>query len=343
MFARSDSQTVRNRRDRIGVNERVFNRRAIIAVRTEQSRVGSMQRRDNFRRAVADHLPGEKGGGGVRHSVVHMKNIERFCSADLRHFYREGQRVIGTRKQFVFTDRDLVKVNSRRRKIEPDRFRVAEEMNLVSARRQFGPERGGENSAAADERKTGDPNFKSRDFIGPIAPSIRFVRIGDFVALHESDTRRVGFVQILSLTRAGDVMRAADDRLHPAQTRIARRADLLRRHAPATAVRCNDPRLCAAAVFRPGNVPAQFRLPIRHRRNNRQPWRPVFGMSGSLERSTRIPSSNPMRAYISRQKSATFEAVNRFEMLDQLGSNIVRQLPRHFLLPVRHNSFRVER
>jgi hypothetical protein len=35
-------------------------------------------------------------------------------------------------------------------------------MNFVTARGQFGSERGRENTAAANERKAGDPNFEWR-------------------------------------------------------------------------------------------------------------------------------------------------------------------------------------
>ena len=95
-------QTFRNSRDRIGMNERMLDCGAVIAVLSEQGRVGPVQSRDNLRRAIADHFRGQKSGDGVRHSVMHVKNIERFCAADFRHLYGKRQCVIGTRKQSVF-------------------------------------------------------------------------------------------------------------------------------------------------------------------------------------------------------------------------------------------------
>ena len=48
----------------------------------------------------------------------------------------------------------------------------------------------------------------------------------DLVARDELNAGRVRRVQIFDLTRTGDVMRAADNGLHPPQTRVARRTDL---------------------------------------------------------------------------------------------------------------------
>ena len=157
-------QTFRNRRDRIGMEQRVFDRGAVLGIWTEQSRVGSVQRRHDLRRGIADHFRGQEGRGRVRHGVVHVENIELILPADLGHFDGERQGVIGTREQTALTDRDLVEVNSRRRKVEPDRFGVAEEMNRVAAGREFGAERGRENSAAPDQRKTGDPDLERSRF-----------------------------------------------------------------------------------------------------------------------------------------------------------------------------------
>ena len=109
------------------------------------------KRRDNFRRGLADHFRSEKGRGRVRHGVVHVENIQLILSADLGHLDRERQGVIGTREHAALTDGDLMEMNSRRRKIEPDRFGVAEEMDGVAAGRELGAERGRENSASSDQ------------------------------------------------------------------------------------------------------------------------------------------------------------------------------------------------
>src|SRR5437588_443639 len=57
-------------------------------------------------------------------------------------------------------------------------------------------------------------------------PDIRETGIGNLVSLHEGHAGCVGFVQIFSLAGARNVVRAVDDGLHPAQTRVARRTDL---------------------------------------------------------------------------------------------------------------------
>ena len=144
------------------MNERMLDCGAIIAVLPEQGRVGSVQSCDNLRRAISNHLPRQKSGDGVRHGVVHVKNIECFRAPDLRHLYRQRQCVIGTRKQLVFIHRDLMKKNSRRSKIEPYRFCVAEEMDLVPARCQLTSKCAGKDAASADEREASDAKLKFR-------------------------------------------------------------------------------------------------------------------------------------------------------------------------------------
>jgi hypothetical protein len=57
---------------------------------------------------------------------------------------------------------DLMEVDARPGEIEPDRFGVAEEMDLVPARGQLGAEGRGQNATAPYQRKTGDPNLERR-------------------------------------------------------------------------------------------------------------------------------------------------------------------------------------
>ena len=96
----------------------------------------------------------------MRHGVVHVENIQLILLADLGHLDGERQGVIGTREYAALTDGDLMEMNSRRRKIEPDWFGVAEEMDGVAAGREVGAERGRENPAPSDKRKTGDPDLE---------------------------------------------------------------------------------------------------------------------------------------------------------------------------------------
>jgi len=91
-------QTFRNRRDRIGMDQRVFDCGAVLGVGTEQSRVGPVQSRHDLRRGITDHFRGQEGRGGVRHSVVHVENIESIRASDLSHLNGERQGVIGARE-----------------------------------------------------------------------------------------------------------------------------------------------------------------------------------------------------------------------------------------------------
>jgi len=133
---------------------------AILRIWAEESGVGAVERGHNLRGAGADHFLGKKRSCRVRHRVMDMKKIEPVGLADLRHFYSKRQCVIGTGKDGGVPDFDLMKANPRQRKIEPNWFRVAEKMNLVTVRGQFRSERGCENAAAANERKTNDPDFE---------------------------------------------------------------------------------------------------------------------------------------------------------------------------------------
>ena len=46
--------------------------------------------------------------------------------------------------------------------IEPDGLRVTKKMDVVAAGSELGPKRGRQDSAAANQRKTNDPNFERR-------------------------------------------------------------------------------------------------------------------------------------------------------------------------------------
>jgi hypothetical protein len=109
-----------------------------------------MQSGHDFGRAGADHFRREKRRGGVGHSVMNMENIQAFRLAHLSHFDRQRQGVIGAWEDRIGSDHDLMKMNSRQRKIEPDGFGVTKEMHVVTARRQLCAEGRRKNPAAAD-------------------------------------------------------------------------------------------------------------------------------------------------------------------------------------------------
>ena len=112
---------------------------------TEQGRVGPVQRRHDLWRGITHHCRSKEGCGRVRHSVVHVENIELILLAYLSHLDGKRQSIIGTREQTALTDSNLMEVNSRRRKIEPNRLGVAKEMNGVAEGGEFGAERGCKN------------------------------------------------------------------------------------------------------------------------------------------------------------------------------------------------------
>ena len=157
-------QTFRDRGQRIRVRERVLDRGSVTRVLAEQSRVRPVQGRDDLRHprhGGAEHLHREVSRGRVRHRVVDMKNVEPHLARDLGHLDRERQRVIGISKEAVFVDHDLVEEDSRLREIETNGQCRAEEINFVSALREFRAEGGREDAAPADQRVAGNPDLES--------------------------------------------------------------------------------------------------------------------------------------------------------------------------------------
>src|ERR1041384_1921587 len=97
-----------------------------------------------------------------------MENVERLRFPDLRHLHGERQRVIGAGKHRCVADFDFMEMDSRQTQIEPDWLGVAEEVDVGSARSQFGSQRRRQDSASADKRKTGDPDFERSFHQSPI-------------------------------------------------------------------------------------------------------------------------------------------------------------------------------
>jgi hypothetical protein len=136
---------------------------------------------------------------------------------------------------------------------------------------------------------------------------IRLVRSIDRVPPDEGDLRRVLQIQIVLLAGARHVVRAAQDGLHPAEPRIPRRADLLL----AEAGRRKGHEGLAALV--------QQQRAVRDARANdlafvRHVDVEVAHLAcappqGWIARADDLdPVEQPMRRYISRQKSATVSA-----------------------------------
>src|SRR5436190_3818926 len=102
------------------MEQRVFDRGPILGIWTEQRGVGPVQRRHDLWRGITHHCRSKEGRSRVRHSVVHMENIELILLTHLGHLDGKRQCVIRTREQTALTDSNLVELNSRRRKIEPN-------------------------------------------------------------------------------------------------------------------------------------------------------------------------------------------------------------------------------
>ena len=155
-------QTLGHGGDGIGMNEGVLDRGAVLRVWAQQSGVGPVQGRHDFRRRGPDHFRGEKRRGRMGHCVMDVEKIEALCLTYFRHLHRQRQRVIRTGKDRGVADLDLVEMNSRAGQIEANGAGVAKEVDVVAARGQLHPESRSEYPAPADQRKTGDPDLERR-------------------------------------------------------------------------------------------------------------------------------------------------------------------------------------
>jgi len=129
---------------------------AVAGVAPEERGVGAVERGDDLELVLAvKHFAGEHGGGGVRHGVVDVQDIERVRAADLGHLHRKRQRVVGIFEEVVAVDDDGMEEHAR-----PDGQAegglVADEVDFVAAPGEFVAEFGGENAAAADRGVAGD-------------------------------------------------------------------------------------------------------------------------------------------------------------------------------------------
>src|SRR5215469_13780775 len=93
-----------------------------------------------------------------------MKKIELLTTGHLRHFHRERQSVIGTRKQRVMRNVHSMEMKIILRQIQPNGLSVTEEEDFVAAPRQLRSESSRQNPAPADQRKTRNPNFERPGF-----------------------------------------------------------------------------------------------------------------------------------------------------------------------------------
>src|SRR6266581_8922203 len=113
------------------MHQGVFDGSAVIGVLPEQGRIGSMQSGDNTRREPPQHLRCQTRSQSMWHGIMNMKNIELSRACHLCHFHRQGQGVVGARKQSVVRDLDPMEMKMFLRQLQPNRLSVAEEVNFM--------------------------------------------------------------------------------------------------------------------------------------------------------------------------------------------------------------------
>ena len=137
-------------------------------------------------------------------------------------------------------------------------------------------------------------------------------------------------------------MRAADDRLHPAQTRITGRADLgrivLLRRQLLVAVGALVQQQFPITISRPN----QFALPGNVHKiiiDRRRPL-PEFRITRAFHANARQQSHSGIHI---AAKLGHAGSLNRFEMINQLWDNVVRELAGQLRLPFRQDALGIQR
>ncbi len=171
-------QVVGDRGHRVALLDREARNRQIGAVQPHQGDVGSVQRGHVGQApglacvVIAEHLPRQHRTHRVRNGIVHVQQVQVVQLGHLGHARRQRKVVGRIFEERILRDLDLVKVNARMRLGEPDRLRVGDEMDLVSAIGQLNAELGGHHSAAAIGGITGNADPHG-------SPGLSFVRSSD--------------------------------------------------------------------------------------------------------------------------------------------------------------------
>src|SRR6266516_6392972 len=119
------------------MHEGMLNGGAVIGILPQQGRIASMQSCDDARCEPSQHLRGQTRGQCVWHRIMNMKKIELLGTRHFRHFHCERQSVVGTRKQSVVRKFDSMEMKTLLRQVQPDRLRITEEVNFMTAPSQF--------------------------------------------------------------------------------------------------------------------------------------------------------------------------------------------------------------
>src|SRR5436190_2939987 len=133
---------------------------AVIGILPQQGRIGSMQSGDDARCESSQHLRGQTRGQCMWHCIMNMKKIELLGTRHFRHFHCEGQSVVGARKQSIVHDFDSMEMKALLRQVQSNGLSITEEVNFMTAARQFRPEGRRQNPTPANQRKTCNPNFE---------------------------------------------------------------------------------------------------------------------------------------------------------------------------------------
>src|SRR5206468_8775440 len=137
---------------------------AVIGILSQQGRIGSMQSCDDAGCEASQHLRCQTRRQSMWYRIMNMKKIELLGTRHFRHFHCEGQSVVGARKQSVVHDFDSMEMKALLRQVQSNGLSIAEEVNFMTAARQFRPEGCRQNPTSANQRKTCNPNFERRQF-----------------------------------------------------------------------------------------------------------------------------------------------------------------------------------
>ena len=101
---------------------------------------------------------------------MHVQQVQVVALRHFRHARRQRQAVRRVLKQRIVGDLHFVIVDARRIRIQADRIRIRNEMDLVPARGQFHSQLGGDNPAAAVGWIASDADVHLASVAKPICP-----------------------------------------------------------------------------------------------------------------------------------------------------------------------------
>ena len=145
----------------VGLFDGEFRDAEVGAVRADKRDVGAVERGDEGQAAgifleCRGHLAREQRRDGVGDRVVNVQQIELVGLGDVGHARGESEAVGRVLEQRIVGDFHLVVMDARNVRIEADRVRVGDEVDVVAARGEFEAELGSDDPAAAVGGIAGD-------------------------------------------------------------------------------------------------------------------------------------------------------------------------------------------